>query len=203
MSAENVSVRYRFEARRRGATGRPASGGSAATEAAAAPMGPVGTATAIAPTFVPASAASSAPSTAPSEHQGRIPRVARLVALAHRFQGLLARGEVQSMADLARLGGVTRARITQIMDLLLLAPDIQEALLFLPPVEGGHDPIHVRELRYLCQTPVWAEQRKRWAEVGDGIHPAHFAHAGGVTPLSQGSRDHRRSPPRCMEAAEP
>jgi hypothetical protein len=105
------------------------------------------------------------PTRPPAEHQGRIPRIARLVALAHRFQGLLARGEVQSMADLARLGGVTRARITQIMDLLLLAPDIQEALLFLPAVEGGHDPIHLRELRYVCQAPEWAEQRRRWVEV--------------------------------------
>jgi hypothetical protein len=165
MSAENISVRYRFEARRRGATGRPASGRAGATEVAAAPLGPVGTATAITPAFVSMSAASSAPPAAPAKPQGRIPRVARLLALAHRFQGLLARGEVQSMADLARLGSVTRARITQIMDLLLLAPDIQEALLFLPPVEGGHDPIHLRELRYVCQAPEWAEQRRRWMEI--------------------------------------
>jgi len=33
------------------------------------------------------------------------------------------------------------------MDLLLLAPDVQEALLFLAPVERGHDPIHLREVR--------------------------------------------------------
>jgi hypothetical protein len=70
------------------------------------------------------------------------------------------------MADLARPCGVTRARMTQIMDLLLLAPGIQEALLF--PVEGGHDPIHLRELRYVCQAPEWAEQRKRWGEVKEG-----------------------------------
>ncbi len=96
---------------------------------------------------------------------GRIPRIARLVALAHKFQRMLDKGTVESMADLARLGRVTPARITQIMDLLLLAPDIQEALLFLPPVERGHDPIHLRELRYLCQAPVWEEQRRRWREV--------------------------------------
>jgi hypothetical protein len=53
------------------------------------------------------------------------------------------------MADLARLGGVTPARITQIMDLLLLAPDVQEALLFLAPVERGQEPIHLREVRYV------------------------------------------------------
>ena len=51
------------------------------------------------------------------------------------------------------------------MDLLLLAPDLQETLLFLPAAPG-RDPIHLRELRYLCQTPIWAEQRERWAEIG-------------------------------------
>lgn len=36
-----------------------------------------------------------------------------------------------SMAELARLGRVSRARITQIMDLLMLAPEIQEEVLYL------------------------------------------------------------------------
>ena len=73
------------------------------------------------------------------------------------------------MADIARLGHVTRARITQIMDLLLLAPDIQEALLHLPPTDG-RDPITLRELRYVTQVPVWAEQRARWAEIRESFH---------------------------------
>ena len=54
------------------------------------------------------------------------------------------------------------------MDLLLLAPDVQEALLFLAPVERGHDPIHLREVRYVCQAPAWEEQRRRWAEIMEG-----------------------------------
>jgi hypothetical protein len=37
---------------------------------------------------------------------------------------MIERGEVRDYADLARLGYVTRARLTQIMNLLLLAPDI-------------------------------------------------------------------------------
>lgn len=103
-----------------------------------------------------------APAPVPS---ARIPRISRLVALAHKFQRMLDAGQVASMAELASLGHVTRARITQIMDLLLLAPDIQEALLFLPGAESGRDPITLRELRYVCQAPVWAEQRARWAEL--------------------------------------
>jgi hypothetical protein len=96
---------------------------------------------------------------------GRIPRVSRLVALAHKFDGLLRDGTIASMADIARLGHVTRARVTQIMDLLLLAPDIQEALLHLSPTTRGYDPITLRELRYVMQTSAWAEQRSRWREL--------------------------------------
>ena len=55
-----------------------------------------------------------------------VPQVARLMALAIRFEGMIARGEVKDYADLARLGHVTRARVTQVMNLLNLAPDRQE-----------------------------------------------------------------------------
>src|SRR5436190_21045272 len=63
--------------------------------------------------------------------RGRVPRVARLLALAHRFEKLIRDGDVRDYADLARLGHVTRARLSQIMDLLLLAPELQEPLLFM------------------------------------------------------------------------
>src|SRR5436190_10095545 len=58
--------------------------------------------------------------------QEKVPRVARLLALAHKFQNMLDSGEVTSLAELARLGRVSRARITQVMDLLMLAPEIQD-----------------------------------------------------------------------------
>jgi hypothetical protein len=63
---------------------------------------------------------------------GPVPRVARLLALAHHFERLLAEGIVRTQGELAELAGVTRPRVTQILNLLLLAPDIQEELLFLP-----------------------------------------------------------------------
>jgi hypothetical protein len=63
---------------------------------------------------------------------GNLPRISKLMAFAIRFDGLVRSGEVRDYADLARLGYVTRARITQIMNLLNLAPDIQESILFLP-----------------------------------------------------------------------
>src|SRR5688572_20591476 len=63
--------------------------------------------------------------------QERIPRIARLMALAIKFDALISQGAVRDYADLARLGHVSRARITQIMNLLNLAPDIQSDLLYL------------------------------------------------------------------------
>lgn len=96
---------------------------------------------------------------------GRVPRISRLVALAPRIEKLIDAGEIADMVDAARLGRVTRARMTQIMNLRLLAPDVLEELLCLPAVERGRDPITLRELGYVLQTRVWAEQRARWAEI--------------------------------------
>ncbi len=53
---------------------------------------------------------------------GRVPRVARTLALAHRIDGMIRAGELRDLADAARAIGVTRSRVTQIMNLLLLVP---------------------------------------------------------------------------------
>lgn len=68
-------------------------------------------------------------------------------------------------AELARLGQVTRARISQIMDLLCLAPDIQEELLFLSRVKRERDAVSEHELRAVCAVSDWREQRRRWREL--------------------------------------
>jgi hypothetical protein len=102
------------------------------------------------------------PSAPAPEPAPRVPRVARLMALAIRFEKLVRDGEVADYADLARLGYVTRARVTQIMNLLNLAPDIQEAILFLPPVEEGRDPITERHLRPIAAISDWRVQRGEW-----------------------------------------
>jgi hypothetical protein len=93
---------------------------------------------------------------------GRIPRVARLMALAIKLDGLVRQGAVRDYAALARLGHVSRARITQIMNLLLLAPDIQEQLLFLPQTQRGRDSIQLRQLQAIALLPDWNAQRPRW-----------------------------------------
>ena len=96
---------------------------------------------------------------------GRLPRVARLLALAHRFDGLVRQGLIADYAALARLGHVSRAHITQILNLLYLAPDIQEQILFLPLTVRGRDPLHLRQLQPLTQILDWGLQRARWRQL--------------------------------------
>jgi hypothetical protein len=97
-----------------------------------------------------------------SEPAGRaIPRIARLMALAIRFDGLLRADEFRDYAELARLGRVTRARMTQIMKLLDLAPDIQEQILFLPNLKG----LNERNLRPVVSRIDWNEQRRMFHKI--------------------------------------
>jgi hypothetical protein len=93
---------------------------------------------------------------------GRVPRVARLMALALRLEELVRTGQVASYTALASLGHVTRARICQIMNLLQLAPDIQEALLLLPPTVRGRDPIILADLQPIAAAVDWRKQRRLW-----------------------------------------
>src|SRR5207253_1059133 len=101
----------------------------------------------------------------PSCEPGRVPRVARLLALAHRFEGLLRERVVEGYAELARLGRVTPARISQVMALLGLAPDIQEAILFLPRTVWGRDPLQMYDLLPLTTFPDWKTQRRLWEQL--------------------------------------
>lgn len=98
---------------------------------------------------------------APAPPVGRVPRVSRLMALAIRFDQLIRDGVVIDQAELARLGHVTRARLTQIMNLLGLAPDIQEKLLFLR-TERGRDGVTEKQLRPIAAIPNWRRQRQAW-----------------------------------------
>jgi len=93
---------------------------------------------------------------------GRVPRISKLMALALRFDRLIREGEITDQAEIARLGQVSRARVTQIMNLLLLAPDIQEEILFLPRTERGRDPIRERHVRPLTNVLDWRKQRRLW-----------------------------------------
>jgi hypothetical protein len=102
-------------------------------------------------------------SAAAAHQPGKLPRLTRLMALAIKFEGLVAQREVRDYADLARLGHVTRARITQIMNLLNLSPDIQEQILLLPASRVGRDLLSERGLRKLALITDWSKQRRAWS----------------------------------------
>ncbi len=96
---------------------------------------------------------------------GRVTRVARMLALAHKIDAKVRTGELRDLADAARELGLTRARITQFANLLLLAPEIQAAILDLPLVTTGRDPISERQLRKIVAEVDWQRQMQLWNEV--------------------------------------
>ena len=100
------------------------------------------------------------PTVAPT---GRVPRVARLLALAYRIDAMVRAGELRDLAHAARVMGLTRARVTQVMNLLLLAPEIQEAILEMPPVTKGRDTITERTLRRIVAEAEWHRQILLWS----------------------------------------
>ena len=106
----------------------------------------------------------STPDLAPRALPSRVPRVARLMALAIHFDGMLRKGVVADQSALAQICEVTQPRITQIMNLLHLAPDIQEDLLHLSTIDRGRDTITERDLRPLTSQNSWARQRNLWAK---------------------------------------
>ena len=95
-------------------------------------------------------------------------RICRLMALAIRFNEMIRTGEASDMIELARLGHVTQPRMSQIMALNQLAPDIQEALLNLPATKGKPE-IHEKRLRPIAAMLTWKEQRAAWKQICDEV----------------------------------
>jgi hypothetical protein len=94
------------------------------------------------------------------------------MALAIRIDGLVRTGVVRDYAEVARLGRVSRARVTQVLNLVQLAPDIQEQLLFWEPVQEGRDPFVLRDLQPIAAACDWRKQRQMWAKLkGRGRAP--------------------------------
>jgi len=96
------------------------------------------------------------------EFKGRTPRITKLMALAIHLQDLVDNGVVRDYAEIARLASMTRARVSQIMNLTLLAPSIQEQILFMPKIFKGHDSISERTIREIGLIPCWHLQLKEW-----------------------------------------
>src|SRR5215831_15254471 len=103
-----------------------------------------------------------APEARPKTSPGRPPRVARVLALAHDIERRVRSGELEDLASAARVFGLTRDRVTQIVNLTLLAPAIQEEILAMPLVTVGRDSITERTLRPLVAESVWERQLNIW-----------------------------------------
>jgi hypothetical protein len=101
------------------------------------------------------------PSDAPPPGNGHLPRVTQVMALAIQFQDMIQRGEARDYADLARLGCLTRERMSQIMELIWLAPDIQQAILAFPS-STVRFPISEVAVRQIASALCWEDQRQEW-----------------------------------------
>ena len=97
-----------------------------------------------------------------AEPTERAPRVTRLLALALKFEEMIRSGVVDNYAVLAQLGQVSRSRVSQMTNLLSLAPDIQEEILFLRPDEAKRLRISEPSVRKLSAILDWGEQRAHW-----------------------------------------
>src|SRR5438093_7879283 len=93
---------------------------------------------------------------------GRVPRLARFLALALRLEGQLRQGVFKDCGEVARVGHVTRARVSQILSLVHLAPDIQEAILFLPRTQRGRDPVILSDVIPIAMELDWKRERRAW-----------------------------------------
>jgi hypothetical protein len=99
---------------------------------------------------------------APAGAGGRLPRITQVLALAMQFREMIRSGDARDCADLARLGGLTRERISQIMKLLWLAPEIQIDILYLPPTPSGRFPVSEVAIRKIANRPAWRDQHHEW-----------------------------------------
>jgi hypothetical protein len=103
--------------------------------------------------------------TMPVTPAGRVPRISRLLALAHHCYRLVQTGAIINQSELAHFGQISTTRMTQIMWLDNLAPDIQEEILFLPRITQGRDTIKEADLRPIAKTLDWNMQRQMWREL--------------------------------------
>ncbi|MGH7372526.1 MAG: hypothetical protein ACREJK_11865, partial [Candidatus Methylomirabilales bacterium] len=104
------------------------------------------------------------PTSLPAEAlAGTLPRITCLLVLGHRIEAMIRSGEIQDLAEAARVIGITKARVTQITNLTLLAPAIQENVLALPRGQWGREIVTEREVRSLTARVDWECQQRVWA----------------------------------------
>ena len=93
----------------------------------------------------------------PSLHEKATPvpgpsRACRMLALAHHIERLIEAGQLSDYAQAAGALGLTRARLTHVMNLPLLSPAVQEQVLAGDLEHSEH------RLRSVTLEPDWATQ---------------------------------------------
>ncbi len=96
---------------------------------------------------------------------GRLPRITQVLALAIQIEDMVRQGEAKDYADVARLSGLCRERISQVVRLNYLAPEIQVELLYLPPTPTGRYPISETAARKIANLLSWTHQRQAWVRL--------------------------------------
>ena len=107
---------------------------------------------------------------APGAERGKLPRVAEILALAIGFDDMIRRGLAKDHSDLARLGCISKERVSQIMRLVWLAPDIQQEILTLSRTSLGRFHLGEVALRQVASKMLWREQREAWGRLQDARH---------------------------------
>lgn len=119
----------------------------------------------IEPTVTAPREVASLPFAAALLESNKLPRITHTIAQAILFEDTLTRGEATDHADLARLGAISRERVSQVMKMLWLAPDIQDEILHLPPVRRGDFSIMVPEVSAISDEVLWEDQRILWSNL--------------------------------------
>lgn len=103
----------------------------------------------------------------------RLPRITRLMALSIRYERLIKQGVITRHIDLADLAGIGRSQVSRIIQLQLLAPDIQEWLLNLPETEKSEDPVMWTDVQPLTRIMSWEKQREelKCFQIRSGTEP--------------------------------
>ena len=111
---------------------------------------------------------------------GRLPQITRVLALAIHLDHLIRQGDARDYADIGRLSCLCRERVSQIMRLNYLAPDLQVELLYLPPTPTGRYPISETAVRKIASLLSWTDQRKQWERLRQDRRLNNFVDASGL-----------------------
>ncbi len=94
-------------------------------------------------------------------------RLCRTLVLAHQLKFLLKSRQFSSVLKLSKWLKLTYGRVSQVMSLLYLAPDIQEQILC--SKGPWMQRLIENDVRMITQELVWERQRKLWQQLSEAL----------------------------------